>query len=375
MNTQDHESAEQPKAPVPTHGGMDREMLMEGLTLARYFVAGGVRRFEDYAKQMADALGDAFDAYRGHLRQFYESVRYDPGSTDWRDEMTPSAELDALESSGSMEMLLADTARLREAAERGDAEAQVRLASGLRKISGSGESVVHAHRQAAEWFRKAAEQGHAGAQGALGAMYHVGQGVALDHRRAALWFRRVAEQGYAHAQFVLGLMYTSGEGVAENHPQAALWYRKAAEQGHADAQCALGSVYGMGQGVALDYVQAALWYRKAAEQGQADAQNNLGTMFGIGRGVAEDHRQAALWYRKAAEQGHAAAQYNLAGSYANGDGVPQDTVQAYAWLNLAAAQGFTEAVSERAAMESVMTLSELAEAQSLSRQLARHAAD
>lgn len=339
MNTQDHESAEQPKATVPTHGGIDREMLMEGLTLARYFVAGGVRRFEDYAKQMADALGHAFDAYRGHLRQFYESVRYDPSSTDWRDEMTPSAELDALESSGSMEMLLADTARLREAAERGDAKAQVRLASGLREISGSGESVVHAHRQAAKWFRKAAEQGHAGAQGALGAMYHVGQGVALDHRRAALWFRRVAEQGYAHAQFVLGLMYTSGEGVAENHSQAALWYRKAAEQGHADAQ------------------------------------NNLGTMFGIGRGVAEDHRQAAQWYRKAAEQGHAAAQYNLAGSYANGDGVSQDAVQAYAWLNLAAAQGFTEAVFERAAMESAMTLSELAEAQSLSRQLARHAAD
>ena len=95
-------------------------------------------------------------------------------------------------------------------------------------------------------------------------------------------------------------------------------------------------------------------------------------MYDSGVGVTKDNRQAALWYRKAAEQGLPPAQYNLAVSYAYGKGVPTDAVQAYAWMNLAAAQGLTEAVSDRAAMEKVMTLGELTEAQSLCRELARH---
>ncbi len=438
------EPTEPPEADAPTRDAADQEMLINGMTLAWYFIEGGVRRFEDYAKQMAEALGDAFDVYRPYLRLFYESIRHAPHSTDWCGEMTPFAELDALESNGSMEMLLAHTTWLREAAEQGDAEAQFRLALRLRAMSGRGADLVHPHRQAALWFRKAAEQGHAGAQGALGSMYGLGQGVAQDHRQAALWFRKAAEQGHPHGEFVLGsmyglgqgvaqdhrraaiwlhkaaehghadaqyalgerygkgqgvvqdysqaarwfrrateqdhvlaqaalgAMYAAGEGVAQDHQQAALWCRKAAEQGHALAQCALGGMYGIGQGVAQDHRQAELWYRRAAEQGHADAQNNLGAMYDSGVGVTKDNRQAALWYRKAAEQGLPPAQYNLAVSYAYGKGVPTDAVQAYAWMNLAAAQGLTEAVSDRAAMEKVMTLGELTEAQSLCRELARH---
>ena len=406
--------AKPPEADAPTREGADQEAITDqemihGMTLAWHFIEGGARRFEDYAKQMAEALGEAFNAYRPYLRLFYESTRHAPASTDWCGEMTPLAELDALERNGSMEMLLAHTTWLREAAERGEAEAQFRLALRLRAMSGRGEELVHAHRQAALWFRKAAEQGHAGAQGVLGSMYGLGEGVAQDHRQAALWFGKAAEQGHPHGEFVLGSMYSSGQGVAQDHREAAIWFRKAAEHGHADAQCALGERYDKGQGVAQDHQQAALWCRKAAEQGHALAQCALGGMYGVGQGVVQDHRQAELWYRKAAEQGHAdaqnnlgamydsgvgvtkdprqaaqwfrkaaeqglpPAQYNLAVSYAYGKGVPKDTVQAYAWMNLAAAQGLTKAVSDRAAMEEVMTLGELTEAQSLCRELARHA--
>ena len=442
--------AKPPEADAPTREGADQEAITDqemihGMTLAWHFIEGGARRFEDYAKQMAEALGEAFNAYRPYLRLFYESTRHAPASTDWCGEMTPLAELDALERNGSMEMLLAHTTWLREAAERGEAEAQFRLALRLRAMSGRGEELVHAHRQAVLWFRKAAEQGHAGAQGALGSMYGLGQGVAQDHRHAALWFRKAAEQGHPHGEYVLGSMYSSGQGVAQDHREAAIWFRRAAEHGHADAQCALGEAYGKGQGVVQDYRQAArwfrraagqghtfaqgalgamyaagegvaqdhqqaalwcrkaaeqghalaqcalggmygvgqgvaqdhrqaeLWYRKAAEQGHADAQNNLGAMYDSGVGVTKDPRQAALWFRKAAEQGLPPAQYNLAVSYAYGKGVPKDTVQAYAWMNLAAAQGLTKAVSDRAVMEEVMTLGELTEAQSLCRELARHA--
>jgi len=52
---------------------------------------------------------------------------------------------------------------------------------------------------------------------------------------AAAWFRKAAEQGDAGAQFNLGNMYDQGKGVAQDYAQAVEWYRKAAKQGYADA--------------------------------------------------------------------------------------------------------------------------------------------
>ena len=42
---------------------------------------------------------------------------------------------------------------------------------------------------AVSWFRRAAEQGHAPAQAALGYMYSAGRGVGQDHEVAVSWFR------------------------------------------------------------------------------------------------------------------------------------------------------------------------------------------
>ena len=53
---------------------------------------------------------------------------------------------------------------------------------------------------------------------------------------AAKWFRKAAEQGHAESQFDLGLLYTNGEGVDKDHKEAVKWLRKAAKQGHVNAQ-------------------------------------------------------------------------------------------------------------------------------------------
>jgi TPR repeat protein len=64
------------------------------------------------------------------------------------------------------------------------------------------------------WYRKAAEQGDATAQGGLGAMYSSGQGVARDDAEAIRWFRKAAEQGDGTAQLSLGVKHQQGFGVA-----------------------------------------------------------------------------------------------------------------------------------------------------------------
>src|SRR5262245_30153640 len=50
---------------------------------------------------------------------------------------------------------------------------------------------------AAQLYRSLAEQGRASAQHALAKMYESGEGVPRDSAEAAKWFRRAAEQGHA----------------------------------------------------------------------------------------------------------------------------------------------------------------------------------
>ena len=51
------------------------------------------------------------------------------------------------------------------------------------------------HRSAAFWFREAAKRGDADAQYNLGRLYYEGKGVRRDYRKAAKWFLASAEQG------------------------------------------------------------------------------------------------------------------------------------------------------------------------------------
>ena len=79
----------------------------------------------------------------------------------------------------------------REAATHGDARAQFEF--GVRILNSVGNIPDYA--EAAEWFRKAAEQGHPGAQAALGFLYHRGHGVPQADVEAYKWLT-LAIKGY-----------------------------------------------------------------------------------------------------------------------------------------------------------------------------------
>lgn len=227
----------------------------------------------------------------------------------------------------------------RESAERGDSDAQHKLAS----MYADGRSVGRDDVKAVFWWRKAAEQGHAAAQSKLANMYFRGLGVAQDDIMAAQWVRRAAEQGHADAENGLGFLYAMGRGVANDDSLALQWFRKAAEQGHADAQNTLGTFHARGRGTAQDDAVAVEWFRKAATQGHVEAQNNLGTFHALGRGTPRDDVVAVEWFRKAAERGHADAQNNLGYMYQQGRALPKDQVLALQWFLKAAERGHTHA--------------------------------
>jgi TPR repeat protein len=196
--------------------------------------------------------------------------------------------------------------------------------------------------EAVKWYRKAADQGNAGAQVKMGEVYLVGRGVPRDYGEALKWYRKAADQGNARAQEKMGDMYSAGHGVPRDLGDAMKWYRKAADRGSVDAQVKIGDMYAVGLGVPRDFGEAVQWYRKAADQGNARAQTTLGAYYRRGLGVPQDRDLAIKWYRMAADQGWvgADAACDLGELYSEGsEGIPPDPSEAMKWYREAAQHG------------------------------------
>ena len=126
-----------------------------------------------------------------------------------------------------------------------------------------------------EQFKEAAEQGDATAQVTVGLAYREGIGASQDYYKAFEWLKKAAEQGEEEAQNHLGNLYENGQGVGKNETKAMEWYLKSANQGYVDAQFNMGVMYHTGVAGIIDFEKAAEWYIKAAGQGHEDARHNL----------------------------------------------------------------------------------------------------
>lgn len=189
----------------------------------------------------------------------------------------------------------------------------------------TGQGVLQNYAQAAEWYAKAAQQGHPAAQNRLAQQLFEGLGVAQDAEAALTWFARAAESGGAQYQFDYATALEATRRVA----QAAQVYLMAADQGHLEAQTSLGVLYQNGQGVPKDSERARALYEGPAGAGLARAQNNLGLLYVRGDGVEQNYERAAQLFQLAAEQGMYTAMTNLGVMYENGFGVARDEVKAH----------------------------------------------
>lgn len=117
--------------------------------------------------------------------------------------------------------------------------------------------------------KRKAETGDAGAQYELGMMYYE-----KDYAKAVEWWQKAAEQGYAAAQGALGTMYVNGLGVPKDIANAVELMKKAATQGDSDAQYNLANMYYKGEGVSKDMVRAYAWHYLACKQLTASTYEN-----------------------------------------------------------------------------------------------------
>ena len=60
------------------------------------------------------------------------------------------------------------------------------------------------------------------------------------------WYQKAADQGYADAEYALGSFYENGLGIEKDYGKARAWYQKAADQRNTDAQAGLSRIGSVG---------------------------------------------------------------------------------------------------------------------------------
>jgi len=219
-----------------------------------------------------------------------------------------------------------------EAAEKGDAEAVFKLASGYENAR-KGYWV--------EWYRKTAEKGNTKAMMRLAEFYLNGMDVERNEEAAAKWFLKAAESGDADAMCALAYDYYAQRfGVKLDPKEAVKWYRKAIEKGNTKAMRRLALCYYYGSGVEKSREEADKWFRKSvesirekAENGDAEAMRSLGMEFFEAYMFEEQYdKEAAEWFRKAAENGNSRAMLDIGLCYEFGVGVEKNEEEASKWI-------------------------------------------
>jgi len=146
---------------------------------------------------------------------------------------------------------------------------------------------------------------------ALGVMLDEGLGVDINERHALEFYRRAANLGHAESMNRLGILYLQGRGVPRNPLSARSWFRLAAVHGSLTAINNIALLYFYGFGVHQSYSKAVKFLKTSANRGNADAQNKLGMMYESGLGVPPDQRRARNLFLKSAAQGYSPAMVNL----------------------------------------------------------------
>jgi TPR repeat protein len=201
------------------------------------------------------------------------------------------------------------------------------------------------------------------AEEAIGLKYAYAEGVKWDLNKGIEWLRKAAQDGSADAECALGMVYDggmipSGHTLPSHYDKSVKWYGRAAKQGwcwlqlaeayedkaHADSQRRDVPAYHR------DMEAAAYWWRKEAEprtsypsiypyakfpRGNPAAQSQMAYLYRFGLGVPQSYMRAQMWYRRAAEQGWGNALIALGRMYESGQGVPQDDELAYIFFGLA----------------------------------------
>ncbi|KAI9005669.1 hypothetical protein DFJ74DRAFT_691674 [Hyaloraphidium curvatum] len=158
-------------------------------------------------------------------------------------------------------------------ADQGEAAAIYNIATLFER----GVAVEEDPAKAFRFYLRASEYGSISASNIVGLFYEQGViGDAPDPARAADFYTRAAVQGHPFAQYNAGRCHVEGLGVPADPARALGFFERAAHQRHVLARMSLGVMWEDGIGVARPDKRRALeWFRRASYRGSREAQRRL----------------------------------------------------------------------------------------------------
>ncbi|KAK8845146.1 hypothetical protein M9Y10_021328 [Tritrichomonas musculus] len=245
---------------------------------------------------------------------------------------------------------------LRQEIYNGDENSMFSLA--VRLLEGNG--IYKSRKDAANFFKMAAEKGHLAAMFKYGHMLYEGNGIPQNKSEAAHFFKMAADKGHCISMNFYAFMLQNGDGIKQNKIEASQYYKLAADQGLAASMNNYGLMLKDGDGIlqnkerALKYLKKAVengddinklnygifkyelnnktksikYIKMSADEGNNDARLLYGNCLYKGDVVPINKSEAARYYKMAADDGSIQSMYKYAEMLEKGDGIPLDIQQA-----------------------------------------------
>lgn len=176
--------------------------------------------------------------------------------------------------------------------------------------------------------------------------YYMGIGLPADRDQALLWLEKAAQQGSAQAQLALGLVFLDGDGSVKANPiHAVQWLEKAAEQGEMQSLEMLLTLYKNGGLIQADETKFAHWAEKGAALDNVNALYELGELYRIGKHKPQNMETAFKLFKQAADKGHLDAMANVGVMFFAGVGTQEDKVKGYGYWLIAKQYGNKVAIN------------------------------
>lgn len=231
-----------------------------------------------------------------------------------------------------------DIATLEREAATGSADAQLELAFAL----DSGAAADPA--KAAEWYRRAADQGVGAARLRLGMLYEIGRGVPQSYEEARSQYEQAVALGVAEANLRLGILHLEGWGVPRDPARAVALIEQAANADYRPAQMILSDMYAAGIGTKKDATKAIGWAQRAAVAKDPEAQLRLGSLAMRRDAVKRDVQLAREWFQLSSEQEYSRGMFAMAGTFLKPGASADEAAVGVRWLSLAAENGNSAAM-------------------------------
>lgn len=202
--------------------------------------------------------------------------------------------------------------------------------------------------KAFDYMKKGALEGNVGAQCNLGSFYAQGLGTPKNISAAIEWWKKAAEQGHAISMYYIATSYLDGNnGIPVDKATALYWLTKSSDYGNTEAKLTLVDFYLKGDGITKDISKAVLLLKQIIESTNCQKETKINAVLQLAalyqdeESVRDYTKSHELWLQ-AAKAGDVLGMYMTGMDFIQGRGVEKNVEQSLKWIQLGADMGHPE---------------------------------